>query len=157
MKIKDVLVPLDFSANSLVALNFALSLVEPDGEVYLLHVIDQDFVRHLDEAGLGEAETVTAKLRARAEEQLHEIQQRLPEPQPHVEAMVVVGKPFAEILRIAADLDFSTLVVGMRGRRAGEIEEVLFGSTAEKILRAARIPVICVPADWTPPTDGEAP
>jgi nucleotide-binding universal stress UspA family protein len=27
----------------------------------------------------------------------------------------------------------------------GGIEEILFGSTAEKVLRAARIPVMCVP------------
>jgi nucleotide-binding universal stress UspA family protein len=48
-------------------------------------------------------------------------------------------------LRIAADLDFSLIVMGIRGRHQGGIEEILFGSTAEKVLRAARIPVVCVP------------
>ena len=37
--------------------------------------------------------------------------------------MVVVGKPFAEILRIAADLHFSLIVMGIRGRHQGGIEE----------------------------------
>jgi nucleotide-binding universal stress UspA family protein len=35
--------------------------------------------------------------------------------------------------------------MGIRGRHQGGIEEILFGSTAEKVLRAARIPVVCVP------------
>ncbi len=59
--------------------------------------------------------------------------------------MAAVGKPFAEILRIAADLDFGLIVMGIRGQHQGGIEEILFGSTAEKVLRAARIPVLCVP------------
>ena len=57
------------------------------------------------------------------------------------------SRPFAEILRIAADLHFSLIVMGIRGRRQGGIEEILFGSTAEKVLRAARIPVVCVPPE----------
>jgi nucleotide-binding universal stress UspA family protein len=44
MKIEDVLVPIDFSTGSLQALDYALALVDPSGEVYLLHVIDADFV-----------------------------------------------------------------------------------------------------------------
>lgn len=155
MKIKDILVPLDFSANSLVALNFALSLVEPDGEIYLLHVIDADFVARLADEGLGEAGAATAKLRQAAEERLREIVQRLPEPKPRLESMVVVGKPFAEILRVAIDLDFAMIVLGTRGRHGGDIEELLFGSTAEKILRASRIPVVCVPVHWTRRNDDE--
>ena len=43
MQIKDVLVPVDFSLNSLRAVEFALSLVGSDGELCLLHVIDDPF------------------------------------------------------------------------------------------------------------------
>jgi len=71
-----------------------------------------------------------------------------------VESMVVVGKPFAEILRIAFDLHFSLIVMGIRGRHQGGIEEILFGSTAEKVLRAARIPVVCVPPGTVAETNG---
>ena len=39
--------------------------------------------------------------------------------------MVVAGKPFAEILRIASDLHFSLIVMGIRGRHQGGIEEIL--------------------------------
>jgi hypothetical protein len=40
-------------------------------------------------------------------------------------SMIVVGKPFAEILRIAADLDFSLIVLGIRVRHRGGIKEIL--------------------------------
>jgi nucleotide-binding universal stress UspA family protein len=150
MKIKDVLVPIDFSPNSLRALNFALSLVEPEGEVCLLHVVDSDFVARLGEEGFSEVEAAISKLRQRAEDRLQEVLPRIPEPRPQLDSMVVIGKPFAEILRVAADLDFEMIVLGIQGRHQGDIEEMLFGSTAEKVLRAARIPVVCVPAAWSP-------
>jgi nucleotide-binding universal stress UspA family protein len=148
MKIESILVPIDFSLNSLRALEFAISLMDADGEVYLLHVIDVDFVMRLSEEGFSEAEAATARLRQKAEEKLQEILQRIPEPRPRLESMVVIGKPFAEILRVAADLAFELIVIGTRGRRQADIEEMLFGSTAEKVLRGARLPVVCVPATW---------
>ena len=61
-----------------------------------------------------------------------------------IERMVVIGVPFVEILKIARDLDLPMIVMGMRGR-ALPPEEVLFGSTAEKVLRGSRVPVLCVP------------
>ena len=149
MKIKDILVPIDFSPNSLRALDFALSLVEPGGEVCLLHVIDADFVERLSQEGFSETEAATARLRQRAEDGLQEILQRILEPRPQLDSMVVIGKPFAEILRVAADLDFEMIVLGTQGRQQIDIEEMLFGSTAEKVLRAARVPVVCVPAAWS--------
>jgi nucleotide-binding universal stress UspA family protein len=92
-------------------------------------------------------ETARAQLRRKAEEQLQDIARKFPLSNLRIESMVVVGKPFAEILRIAADLHFSLIVMGIRGRHQGGIEEILFGSTAEKVLRAARIPVVCVPPE----------
>ena len=144
MKIQDILVPVDFSPNSLRALDFAVSLIDQDGEIYLLHVIDADFVARLSQEGFSDLEAATARMRRKAEEQLQEILQSRPDAGPRMDSMVVVGKPFAEILRVAADLDFEMIVLGIHGRR-NDLEELLFGSTAEKVLRAARIPVVCVP------------
>ena len=48
-------------------------------------------------------------------------------------------------VKIARDLDLPMIVIGMRGRTSPPDEEVLFGSTAEKVLRGARVPVLCVP------------
>lgn len=37
------------------------------------------------------------------------------------------------------------IVLGIHGRRKDYIEELLFGSTTEEVLRATRIRVVCVP------------
>jgi len=61
-----------------------------------------------------------------------------------VEKMIVVGSPFVEILKITRDLDLPMVVMGVRGRSTPP-EEILFGSTAEKVLRGTRVPVLFVP------------
>jgi nucleotide-binding universal stress UspA family protein len=150
MKVEDILVPIDFSPNSLRAVEYAMSLIEPSGEIYLLHVIDTDFVTRLSLEGFGEFEAATERLRHKAEGQLHQLINEYAQSGVQLESMVVIGHPFAEILRVADDLDFSLIVLGTRGQRGGTIEELLFGSTAEKVLRATPIPVVCVPPNWTP-------
>ena len=145
MNVSDILVPMDFSPNSLQALDFAKSLVDPDGEILLLHVVDSDFVSRLRDEGFDSEEAAVSRLREKATARFEELLQDISKPGPQVDSMVVVGKPFAEILRMSVDLDFQMIVLGMHGRRADTIERLLFGSTAEKVLRGARIPVICVP------------
>jgi nucleotide-binding universal stress UspA family protein len=61
-----------------------------------------------------------------------------------IEKMTVVGSPFVEILKIARDLDLPMIVMGVKGRSTPP-EEILFGSTAERVLRGSRVPVLCVP------------
>lgn len=145
MKIGDILVPVDFSTGSLQALDYALQLIDPGGEVYLLHVIDADYIERISADGFDDAESARERIRKNAEEQLQQLTQERATPGIQLESMVVIGKPFAEILRVAVDLEFSMIVMSIRGRHEGGIEELLFGSTAEKVLRAARIPMVCIP------------
>ncbi len=155
MKIEDILVPMDFSTGSLRALDYALAMVDSGGEIYLLHVIDAEFLARVSDEGFCDGETARKQLQRKAEDMLRKIAEERSAPDIRLETMVVVGKPFAEILRIAADLDFSLIVMGIRGRRQAGIEEILFGSTAEKVLRAAHIPVVCVPPETRAETRAE--
>jgi universal stress protein E len=147
MQFKDILVPVDFSPGSLRAVEFAFSLIDPEGEICLLHVIDSDFVTKLDDEGFLEAEAAIEKLRKRSEERLTELANRNPSETIQVDTMVVVGTPFAEILRVANDLYFEMIVLSIRGKKGGSLEGLLFGSTAEKVLRGARIPVFSLPVE----------
>lgn len=144
MEINEVLVPTDFSACSLRALDFALSLLSPGGEVYLLNVMDDELLQRFEEHGLGKREEAAEKMRARADEILDSIIADREGSATKLNKMIVVGVPFVEILRIAKDLDFSLIVMGIRGR-GSPIEELLFGSTSDKVLRGTRIPVVFVP------------
>ena len=140
----DILVPVDFSPASVNAVRVALGVAAPAGDLTLMHVIDEDFVREAVAASLGTGDDITARLRERAEADFANLLESVETGGVDVERMIVVGVPFVEILKIARDLDLPMIVMGMRGRSTPP-EEVLFGSTAEKVLRGTRVPVLCVP------------
>jgi universal stress protein A len=140
----DVLVPVDFSACSANAVRAALAIAAPDGDITLLHVIDEHFIGDAVNAGLGSREEIQNRLRERAEADFEVMLADMDLKGLDVERMVVVGAPFVEILKIARDLDLPMIVMGVRGRSTPP-EELLFGSTAEKVVRGARVPVLCIP------------
>ncbi|HET7318751.1 MAG TPA: universal stress protein, partial [Nitrospirota bacterium] len=59
-----------------------------------------------------------------------------------VEKMVVRGVPFVEIIKTAKDKNADMIVIGTHGRTG--IDHMLFGSTAEKVVRKAPCPVLAV-------------
>src|SRR6476659_2087955 len=140
----EILVPIDFSPCSVNALRVALGLASPDGDLTLLHVIDQYFVEDAVAASLGTAEQIRERLRKQAEASFDATLADIDSGHVDVEKMIVIGSPFVEILKIARDLDLPMIVMGVRGRSTPP-EEILFGSTAEKVLRGSRVPVLCVP------------
>ncbi|HMF55259.1 MAG TPA: universal stress protein [Pyrinomonadaceae bacterium] len=144
LKATDILVPVDFSQCSVNAVRAAIGIASPDADVTLLHVIDEAFAHDAVAAGLGSADEIIAKLRERAEMDFSAMLEELETNGVDIERMIVVGSPFVEILKIARDLDLPMIVMGVRGQSTPP-EEMLFGSTAEKVLRGSRVPVLCVP------------
>jgi nucleotide-binding universal stress UspA family protein len=140
----EILVPVDFSPCSVNALRVALGMAAPEGDVTLLHVIDEHFIEDAVAASLGSSEDIRERLRQRAESNFESMLSGLDIGQVDLEKMIVIGSPFVEILKIARDLDLPMIVMGVRGRSTPP-EELLFGSTAEKVLRGSRVPVLCVP------------
>ena len=136
-----ILVPVDFSPESLRALDLALAMRPADGEVTALHVIDTELTARIDRLGVTTHADAVAKMRARAQEESAWLTK---EKAGLAEVMIVEGVPFVEILKIAADLDIDVIVVGTRGASAS-LKDLLFGGTADKVLRGARCPVLCVP------------
>lgn len=144
MNSPEILVPVDFSACSLNALRVAIGMAAPEGDLTLLHAIDQKFIDDAEAAGLGTAEEITSRLRTQAEASFVAMLEGLETGSVEIDRMTVIGVPFIEILKIARDLDLPMIVMGVKGRST-PAEEILFGSTAEKVLRGARVPVLCVP------------
>jgi nucleotide-binding universal stress UspA family protein len=107
-------------------------------------VIDQEFVDDAVAAGLGSSEDIRNRLKEKAEASFSTMFEGIDAGKVDIEKMIVVGLPFVEILKIARDLDLPMIIMGVRGRSTPP-EEILFGSTAEKVLRGSRVPVLCVP------------
>jgi nucleotide-binding universal stress UspA family protein len=137
-----LLVAVDFSPCSLRALDTALTWRSGTAEVTVLHVLDRDFISRVDDLALGSADDVLNRLRERAEDELTRLVSE--RGAARVETMIVVGEPFVEIVKIAKDLDCDLVVIGLHGSDTG-IKQLLFGGTAEKVIRGANRPVLCVP------------
>jgi glycine betaine transporter len=140
----EILVPMDFSPCSVNALRVAVGMAAPEGDLTLLHVVDQEFIDAAVVAGMGTTEEIRQRLKELAEANFNSVLERLETGQVNIEKMIVVGLPFVEILKITRDLDLPMIVMGVRGQST-PAEELLFGSTAEKVLRGTRVPVLCVP------------
>jgi universal stress protein A len=140
----EILVPVDFSPCSVNALRVAVGMAQPEGDLTLLHVIDEHFIEDAVGASLGQTEDIRERLRQQAESNFESMLEGIDVGHVELDKMIVVGAPFVEILKIARDLDLPMIVMGVRGRSTPP-EELLFGSTAEKVLRGSRVPVLCVP------------
>lgn len=145
MQIQDVLVPVDFGPSSTNALEFAVSLMKRAGEIHLLHVVDAEFLARAAAEGFGEREELQRRLVTSAEARLEALAKQHSSTELSVKAVVVVGTPFIEIVKLARDLAFQMVVMGTHGRHLDNIEQALFGSTAERVLRTTQLPVVCVP------------
>lgn len=135
---------MDFSPCSVNALKVAVGMAAPEGDLTLLHVVDEEFIQGVVAAGMGSTEDIRNRLKEQAETSFSSVLEGLETGQVTIEKMIVVGLPFVEILKIARDLDLPMIVMGIRGQST-PAEELLFGSTAEKVLRGTRVPVLCVP------------
>jgi nucleotide-binding universal stress UspA family protein len=82
-------------------------------------------------------------MRKRAEAQLQEYVNASPD-EIEVDSIISEGLPFLEILQKADDFAVDAIVMSRIGRR-GKVEDLLFGSTAEKVLRGSSKPVLVLP------------
>jgi nucleotide-binding universal stress UspA family protein len=57
-----------------------------------------------------------------------------------VSTILAEGKPYREILRVAAEEKTDLVVMGVRGRGAADL--LFFGSTAQHVIRQAACPVL---------------
>ena len=136
--IRKILVATDFSDDADAALAWAQSLASRSGAALtLLHSVTPPF-------GIGEEETYaddagTRKRLAQARERLVEIAGTL---DCETEIRVERRHPDTDVLEEAENGGADWIVVGTRGRRG--LPHVLFGSTAERIVRRSRLPVVSV-------------
>jgi nucleotide-binding universal stress UspA family protein len=143
--IKNILFATDFSDNSKYALTFALSFAQKyEAKLYVLHVIQQPSYPlgmyaeisfdAMDKFSQSISQAVDKEMQALREKDLKGISS--------YECLIVHGTPFLEILRTAKEKAVDLIVVGTHGRTG--LDHVLFGSTAEKVVRRAPCPVLSV-------------
>jgi len=137
---KRLLCAVDFSESSLNALRFALSLAEEaDARLTILHVFDWPRdgsfpVQRFDTKEVRRVveEDAEARLNALVSDDLRQW--------CSPSTMVAYGKPYREILDLAAREETDLIVMGVRGRNP--LDLTLFGSTTNHVVRRAACPVL---------------
>jgi nucleotide-binding universal stress UspA family protein len=140
-KIERILVPLDFSPASTEALDYAVSLAKQfRAAIHLVHVYPPDEASSVPGAGhllLRSAEAIE-----HLNEELTGIHRKhVPTFRPE-NCHVRTGQPYQEIVCLAREIDADLIALSTRGHSG--LKHLLLGSTAERVIRSARCPVLVV-------------
>ena len=144
IKIDKILFPTDFSDHSSHAFKYALSFAKEYGaELVMLHVVED--VQYLANAYMFDVPMMPsfADMEGSRSKEMDElIEREVADSTIKIEKSIRHGRPFVEIIQAARELDADLIVIATHGR--GGFEHMLFGSTAEKVVRKAPCPVLSI-------------
>ena len=141
-----ILCPIDFSAASLRALEYASGLAAPQGPgIVALNIIElfAESGGMRDELAL-DTPDFRAELRRTALGRLHDAIPEALRARCPIREVVTMGKAWKEILRAATEEDADVIIMGVAGRSAADL--LLFGSTTQHVVRQAACPVLTIRA-----------
>jgi universal stress protein A len=145
MAIKRVLVPVDFSGDSLNALAYARDLVKPfNAEVVLVHVVEPIYYAapadmYMTSPNLA---SIIDEQQRLAAQQLERIAGNLEKKGHRVRTVLKTGSPAQVIIDTAQRTGTDLIVMATHGHTG--LAHLFMGSVAEKVVRAAACPVLTV-------------
>jgi len=138
-----ILTAIDFSESSDFAFEYALTLARQfQAELTIMHVINEPvdlrgfYVPHIS------FEQLEKEIEEGAEKMMEKFCQTRMGDFTRYTTAVVAGIPYEEILRKAEETGASLIVLGTHGRTG--IDHLIFGSTAERVVRSAACPVLTI-------------
>ena len=142
--LRKILCPTDFSETSFEALKYAISLARStQSKLVLMYVVNQKMCS--EGLSLARACSPDALGKEMADEARRRLKMFIPaEERDGVdwETNIRSGNPAQEIIRYAKESDIDMIVIGTTGHSG--IERMMFGSTAEKVVRGAHCSVLTV-------------
>jgi nucleotide-binding universal stress UspA family protein len=140
---KTILFATDFSESSDFAFQYALSLARKfEARLLIVHVINEP----VDLRGFYVPHISFDKLEEEIEEGARKLMEKFCRNQVqdfnNYETFILPGIPYDEIINKAAAEEADLIIMGTHGRTG--LDPVLFGSTAEKVVRKSAIPVMTI-------------
>ena len=140
---KHILVPLDGSGFAEVALRHALTLSQCfDSKVTLVRVVVSPFTLVSPDMVLAGAEQQMSSLKEQAELYLNGIKGEICKEGVNCSSIVLEGPVASSIVDYAEKEGIDLIVMTTHGRSG--LDRWVFGSVAEKVLRAAPCPVLLI-------------
>ncbi|MCL0072097.1 universal stress protein [Thermodesulfovibrionales bacterium] len=143
MQIKNILFSTDFSEGALQAMPYAFEMAKNyKARLHLLHVM-YDIAKA---TGLSvprpSAEVLYDELEPSVRNELEKFGLEMKKELEDVQSTIIRGVPYEEILKFAREKEIDLIVIGTHGRKG--LDRILFGSTAERVVRHALCPVLTV-------------
>jgi nucleotide-binding universal stress UspA family protein len=141
--ISSVLVPIDFSVHSKSALTYAILIAERFGaSLHLMYVVEPTI--YPADLGFGQVVLpgVEDELREKGAGELEALITREIGSRIRATSVVRTGNPHQEILREAEEKKVDLIIVATHGHSG--VEHMLFGSTADRVVKHAKCPVLTV-------------
>jgi nucleotide-binding universal stress UspA family protein len=144
-QLRTILLPTDFSGCSNYALPYAAAIARATkATIVCVHVVEP-IVPAVGYTGLAEPmpiADISDQLQDSAERELPRLAECEECAGLNVEEVIVHGDPAAEIVRVAEEREVDLIVISSHGRTG--LGRILFGSTAEAVVRHASCPVLVV-------------
>lgn len=147
LHLKRILVPTDFSQSAEYALRYAVQLGKPfRTSIFVLHVFHlQEYLALLSEKAQvdsGIANQVLEAAKSQAANKLDELVSRSRGKEVAVLPILLVGVPYEEIVRFAAEREVDLIVMPTHART--HVAHLLLGSTTERVISHSFCPVLVV-------------
>ena len=145
LKFKRILIGCDFSAVSIRAFQYGLSLAQEfQSEIHMVHVIAPPVYRNFDRYDNGPTEDISPDLRNYLNEKMEKMVPADARNWCVPKTVLLEGKPDEALIEYANANRIDMIVLGVRGQ--GLVEKVLVGSTTSRVIRRAVCPVLSVSA-----------
>lgn len=139
MKLEHILVPIDFSENSQLAIDSAVALREKfSAQITLLHAVEPFFGYGMEISPAADVEAIRERA---AERRLQELAAAIPATHP-VKTVCLTGKPWPVICDWAAGNKVDLIVMPTHGYSG--LKHLWLGSVAERVVQKAPCPVLTV-------------
>ncbi len=138
-----ILTAIDFSENSELAFDYAVTMATQfNSELTIMHVINEP----VDLRGFYVPHISFEQLEKEIEEGAAKMMETFCSTKlggfSNYKSVIVSGIPYEEITRKAVEIDASMIILGTHGRTG--LDHLLFGSTAERVVRSASCPVMTI-------------
>jgi len=140
---KSILFATDFSESSDYAFTYAHALAKKfNARLLIVHVINEPvdlrgfYVPHIS------FEKLEEEIEEGAQKMMEKFCRTYIRDYDNYETFIVPGIPYDEIIKKGVESDADLIILGTHGRTG--LDHVLFGSTAEKIVRKSPLPVMTI-------------
>ncbi len=141
--LRRILVPIDFSVHSKNALKYAIPFAgQFHASIDLIYVVEPTVYPADFSFGQIGFPNIEEELRTRGADELDSLIRKEIGTRLRARKVVRTGKPFYEINQYAAEEHIDLIIIATHGHSG--VEQLLFGSTAEKVVRKAPCPVLVV-------------